>query len=261
MGGFKRPLQSSLGISGIDVTAGIGILEKASPIYQDYFLTAGCVAMLSVGNMLGRIGWLSLFDVIGRKNAYRLYLGVGALMYLTITLMDNSNKLVFIIATIVILSFYGAGFATVPAYLRDLFGTFQVAAIHGRLLTAWAVAIVCNELIRLVASRSRWPGCGSRCRSATGCTSCSSRSGSCSAVRSDNSFCPCICDNQLQALLVLHKGWMRLDFCHVHLTGYRTYAFWEVLALPTSMRQRLVAPRWATDFGLNYPSSGHRCDW
>lgn len=142
-----------------NVTAGIGILEKASPIYQDYFPTAGAaagalaaaaagyVAMLSLGNMLGRIGWSSLSDVIGRKNAYRLYLGVGALMYLTITLMDNSNKLVFIIATIVILSFYGAGFATVPAYLRDLFGTFQVGAIHGRLLTAWAVAGVLGPII------------------------------------------------------------------------------------------------------------------
>ncbi|UGU31547.1 OFA family MFS transporter [Mycolicibacterium smegmatis] len=142
-----------------NVTAGIGILEKASPIYQDYFPTAGAaagalaaaaagyVAMLSFGNMAGRIGWSSLSDVIGRKNAYRLYLGVGALLYLTITLMQNSNKLVFLIATIVILSFYGAGFATVPAYLRDLFGTFQVGAIHGRLLTAWSAAGILGPII------------------------------------------------------------------------------------------------------------------
>lgn len=142
-----------------NVTAGIGILEKASPIYQDYFpmagaaagalaaAAAGYVAMLSLGNMLGRIGWSSLSDVIGRKNAYRLYLGVGALLYLTITLMENSNKVVFVIATILILSFYGAGFATVPAYLRDLFGTFQVGAIHGRLLTAWSVAGILGPII------------------------------------------------------------------------------------------------------------------
>lgn len=142
-----------------NVTAGIGILEKASPIYQDYFPTegaaagalaaaaAGYVAMLSLGNMLGRIGWSSLSDVIGRKNAYRLYLGVGALLYLTITLMENSNKVVFLVATIVILSFYGAGFATVPAYLRDLFGTFQVGAIHGRLLTAWSAAGILGPII------------------------------------------------------------------------------------------------------------------
>jgi MFS family permease len=142
-----------------NVTAGIGILEKASPIYQDYFPTAGLaagalaaaaagyVAMLSLGNMLGRIGWSSLSDVIGRKNAYRLYLGVGALLYLTITLMQNTNKVVFLVATILILSFYGAGFATVPAYLRDLFGTFQVGAIHGRLLTAWSAAGILGPII------------------------------------------------------------------------------------------------------------------
>jgi MFS family permease len=142
-----------------NVTAGIGILEKASPIYQDFFhpagiaaaalaaAAAGYVAMLSLANMLGRIGWSSLSDVIGRKNAYRMYLGVGALVYLTITLMQNSNKVVFLIATLLILSFYGAGFATVPAYLRDLFGTFQVGAIHGRLLTAWSVAGILGPII------------------------------------------------------------------------------------------------------------------
>jgi MFS family permease len=141
-----------------NVTAGIGILEKASPIYQDYFPVAGAtagalaaaaagyVAMLSLGNMLGRIGWSSFSDTIGRKNAYRLYLGVGALLYLTIIVMQNSNKVVFLIATIFILSFYGAGFATVPAYLRDLFGTYQVGAIHGRLLTAWSVAGVLGPM-------------------------------------------------------------------------------------------------------------------
>jgi nitrate/nitrite transporter NarK len=100
-----------------NVTAGIGILEKASPIYQDFFPAAGAaaaalttaaagyVAMLSLANILGRIGWSSLSDKIGRKNIYRMYLGVGALLYLTITLMQNSNKLVFIICTLLILSF------------------------------------------------------------------------------------------------------------------------------------------------------------
>jgi MFS family permease len=142
-----------------NVTAGIGILEKASPIYQDFFpdagaaaaavtaAAAGYVAMLSLANMLGRIGWSSLSDKIGRKNVYRMYLGVGALLYLTITLMQNSNKMVFLICTLLILSFYGAGFATVPAYLRDLFGTYQVGAIHGRLLTAWSVAGILGPIM------------------------------------------------------------------------------------------------------------------
>ena len=103
--------------------------------------------MLSLANMLGRIGWSSLSDKIGRKNIYRMYLGVGALLYLTITLVQNSNKLVFIACTMLILSFYGAGFATVPAYLRDLFGTYQVGAIHGRLLTAWSVAGILGPIM------------------------------------------------------------------------------------------------------------------
>ena len=141
-----------------NVTAGIGILEKASPIYQDYFpdasspqalgaAAAGFVAILSLANALGRIGWSSLSDVLGRKNMYRIYLGVGALLYLAITLTTNANKVVFLVCAILILSFYGAGFATVPAYLRDLFGTYQVGAIHGRLLTAWSTAGVLGPLI------------------------------------------------------------------------------------------------------------------
>lgn len=141
-----------------NVTAGIGILEKAAPIYQDYFpdpaapqaltaAAAGFVAILSLANALGRLGWSSLSDVLGRKNMYRLYLGVGALLYLAVTLTTNANKVVFLFCAILILSFYGAGFATVPAYLRDLFGTYQVGAIHGRLLTAWSTAGVLGPVI------------------------------------------------------------------------------------------------------------------
>jgi len=68
-------------------------------------------------------------------------------MYVTLSLMTNSSKPVFIACAIVILSFYGAGFATIPAYLRDLFGTYEVGAIHGRLLTAWSIAGVLGPLI------------------------------------------------------------------------------------------------------------------
>ena len=128
--------------------------------------------MLSLANMLGRIGWSSLSDVIGRKNAYRMYLGVGALLYLTITLMQNSNKVVFLICTLLILSFYGAGFATVPAYLRDLFGTYQVGAIHGRLLTAWSVAGILGPIIvNAIADSEAAAG-----KDGPPCTRCRSRS-------------------------------------------------------------------------------------
>jgi nitrate/nitrite transporter NarK len=140
-----------------NVTAGIGILEKASPLYQDFFpkapstvvlasAAAGYVALLSLANMLGRIGWSSLSDALGRKNIYRLYLGGGTLLYATLALTTNSNKVTFLVCTLLILSFYGAGFATIPAYLRDLFGTYEVGAIHGRLLTAWSAAGVLGPL-------------------------------------------------------------------------------------------------------------------
>ncbi|MYW62690.1 MFS transporter [Streptomyces sp. SID8379] len=141
----------------MNVTAGIGILEKAAPMITDFFqdtstpvsasAAAGFVALLSAANMAGRIGWSSTSDLIGRKNVYRLYLGAGALMYLLIALWGDSSKPLFVLCALVILSFYGGGFATIPAYLKDLFGTHQVGAIHGRLLTAWSTAGVLGPLI------------------------------------------------------------------------------------------------------------------
>jgi Na+/melibiose symporter-like transporter len=78
---------------------------------------AGFVALLSAANMAGRIGWSTTSDLIGRKNIYRVYLGVGALMYALIWLLGDSSKPLFVLCALVILSFYGGGFATVPAYL------------------------------------------------------------------------------------------------------------------------------------------------
>jgi MFS family permease len=140
-----------------NVTAGIGILEKAAPMIKDFFKStempisasaaAGFVALLSLTNMLGRFAWSSTSDIVGRKNIYRLYLGAGALLYLVIALSGSSSKLVFVLCTMLILSFYGGGFATVPAYLKDLFGSYQVGAIHGRLLTAWSASGILGPLI------------------------------------------------------------------------------------------------------------------
>ncbi|MGW0803170.1 OFA family MFS transporter [Nonomuraea sp. NPDC002799] len=140
-----------------NVTAGIGILEKAAPMIRDFFsgtatpvavgAAAGFVALLSLANMIGRFVWSSTSDLIGRKNMYRVYLGVGALLYLVIALAGNSSRPLFILCALGILSFYGGGFATIPAYLKDLFGTYQVGAIHGRLLTAWSTAGVLGPLI------------------------------------------------------------------------------------------------------------------
>jgi MFS family permease len=140
-----------------NVTAGIGILEKASPMIVGFFAesstpvatgaAAGFVALLSLTNMAGRFIWSSTSDIVGRRNIYRLYLGGGALLYLGILLLGATGVPVFVLCAMLILSFYGGGFATIPAYLKDLFGSQQVGAIHGRLLTAWSVAGVLGPLI------------------------------------------------------------------------------------------------------------------
>ncbi len=141
-----------------NVTAGIGILEQAAPMIQDFFRTgetstvaaataAGFVGLLSLFNMAGRFVWSSTSDFIGRKPIYMVYLGVGIILYVILALFGSTATWVFVLTAAIIISFYGGGFATVPAYLRDLFGTYQVGAIHGRLLTAWAAAGVAGPLI------------------------------------------------------------------------------------------------------------------
>ncbi|TFV60188.1 MFS transporter [Geodermatophilus sp. DF01-2] len=141
-----------------NVTAGIGILEQAAPMIQDFFrdgevsavaaaAAAGFVGLLSLFNMGGRFVWSSTSDYIGRKPIYMVYLGVGAVLYVLLATVGSSATWLFVLLAAVIISFYGGGFATVPAYLRDLFGTYQVGAIHGRLLTAWAAAGIAGPLI------------------------------------------------------------------------------------------------------------------
>jgi MFS family permease len=136
-----------------NVTAGIGILEQAAPMIQDFFSSvtaaaaAGFVGLLSLCNMSGRFVWSSTSDVVGRKPIYMMYLGIGAACYFLLATAGTASVAVFVILTGIILSFYGGGFATVPAYLKDLFGTIEVGAIHGRLLTAWSAAGIAGPLI------------------------------------------------------------------------------------------------------------------
>jgi MFS family permease len=136
-----------------NVTAGIGILEQAAPMIQDFFKSidtkeaAGYVGLLSLANMSGRFIWSSTSDVIGRRPIYMGYLGIGAVMYFILASTGTSAVALFVIVTVVILSFYGGGFATVPAYLKDLFGGHEVGAIHGRLLTAWSAAGIAGPSI------------------------------------------------------------------------------------------------------------------
>src|SRR5690606_14290008 len=144
-----------------NVTAGIGILEQASPMIQDFFSSvtpqaaAGFVGLLSLANLSGRLGWSTLSDRIGRKRAYMLYLGTGAVLYTGVATLAGSSVALFVVLTFFILTFYGGGFATIPAYLQDLFGRLEVGAIHGRPLTAWSAAAVAGPLIVTAIADSR----------------------------------------------------------------------------------------------------------
>ena len=145
-----------------NVTAGIGVLETASPLIQDTFsdkamgpglgvtaaAAAGFVGLLSLFNLLGRFFWSSASDKLGRKTTYAIYFGLGILLYALVPTLGHNLQLTFyVIAACVIVSMYGGGFATAPAFLSDLFGKYQVGAIHGRLLTAWSTAGVLGPLI------------------------------------------------------------------------------------------------------------------
>jgi MFS family permease len=153
-----------------NVTAGIGVLETASPLIQETFsdaamgagkgvtaaAAAGFVGLLSLFNLLGRFFWSSASDKIGRKPIYLIYFGLGVVLYSFIpTLGHNLNLTLFVVVACLIISMYGGGFSTAPAFLSDLFGKYQVGAIHGRLLTAWSTAGVLGPLIVHSLSESR----------------------------------------------------------------------------------------------------------
>jgi len=132
----------------MNVSAGIGILGQASPMIQDMFkvtpaAAAGYVGLLSLCNLGGRFFWSSMSDFIGRKGIYCIYFILGAALYASVPWIQGQGSVtLFVVATGLILTMYGGGFATIPAYLRDLFGSYQVGAIHGRLITAWSVAAI-----------------------------------------------------------------------------------------------------------------------
>jgi len=156
----------------LNVTAGIGILSMASPLLQEVFggrligvpatfdqltpdqkgqiaaIAAAFTGLLSLFNIAGRFFWASLSDVIGRKATYSVFFLLGIALYASIPGTAAAGSLALFVAFFcVILSMYGGGFSTVPAYLADLFGTRMVGAIHGRLLTAWSAAGVLGPVI------------------------------------------------------------------------------------------------------------------
>jgi MFS family permease len=153
----------------MNVSAGIGVIGMASPMLQEIFggsligvtgeltpenklaiasIAAGFAALLSLFNIGGRFFWASISDKLGRRMTYTIFFILGGICYFSIpTSAINHNLLLFVGAVCIILSMYGGGFATVPAYLADLFGTQMVGAIHGRLLTAWATAGILGPVI------------------------------------------------------------------------------------------------------------------
>ena len=156
----------------MNVSAGIGVIGMASPMLQEVFggqligqplhfseldatqlaaiagVAAGFTALLSLFNIGGRFFWASLSDLLGRKSTYAVFFVLGAALYASIPASAGAGRqLLFVAAFCIIVSMYGGGFAAVPAYLADLFGTQMVGAIHGRLLTAWATAGILGPVI------------------------------------------------------------------------------------------------------------------
>ena len=132
----------------LNVTAGIGVLGQASAMSQEMFpgrispiAAAGFVGLMSLFNMGGRFFWASTSDYIGRKNTYFVFMVLGFTLYCLVPYMGAAGSVEgFVLCFLVIISMYGGGFSTVPAYLKDMFGTRYVGAIHGLLLTAWSMA-------------------------------------------------------------------------------------------------------------------------
>ncbi len=139
----------------LNVTAGIGVIGQASAMAQEMFpgrvtpaAAAGFVGLLSLFNMGGRFVWASVSDYIGRKNTYIVFFVLGMGLYVLVGATGTiGSEALFVLSVCIILSMYGGGFATIPAYLKDIFGVQYVGAIHGRLLTAWSAAGVFGPVL------------------------------------------------------------------------------------------------------------------
>jgi MFS family permease len=141
------------GILFINVTAGIGILAQASPLMQDMFHrtpieAAAVVSLISVFNAAGRFVWASASDYIGRRSTYTIFFVAQFVIFLLIPgLASSGNWIAFEVALFAVFTMYGGGFATIPAFLADIFGPENVGAIHGALLTSWSCAAVAGPVI------------------------------------------------------------------------------------------------------------------
>ena len=133
----------------INISCGIAIISVASPMAQEYAVLTPLAAATMVGvmglfNGAGRIGWASFSDLIGRPKMYTIFFSIQVVAYFL--LPGVTNAILFQVLIFLILSCYGGGFATIPAYIGDVFGTKQLGAIHGYILTAWAAAGMAGPL-------------------------------------------------------------------------------------------------------------------
>ncbi|APW61965.1 OFA family MFS transporter [Paludisphaera borealis] len=147
------------GVLCLNVTAGIGVLGQASLMCQDMFgvpaaVGGGFAGLLSLFNMAGRFLWSTTSDLTGRKAVYGVFFLLGAVLYALVPMAQKYHSVgLFVVLTTLIISMYGGGFATIPAYLRDLFGAMHLGAIHGRLITAWSMAAVLGpQLVNYVST-------------------------------------------------------------------------------------------------------------
>ena len=147
-------MTAGIGVIGVAKTMMIEIFGSTLPMIVTASFAGTYVLMISVFNMIGRIFWASMSDLIGRKTTYFIFFSLGILLYLSIPYSARAMSInpsvtyliMFYAASMVIFTMYGGGFATIPAYLADIFGTRYVGGIHGRLLTAWATAGVLGPL-------------------------------------------------------------------------------------------------------------------
>jgi MFS family permease len=159
------------GVLCLNVSAGIGVIGMASPMLQEIFgpllvgvspggtispeqklaivaAAGGLVGLISFFNSIGRLFWASISDKLGRKNTYHVFFVLGIILYCSMPTLGHMGAAgLFVLVVCVILTMYGGGFSTIPAYLADIFGTQMVGAIHGRLLTAWSAAGIIGPVL------------------------------------------------------------------------------------------------------------------
>lgn len=149
------------GLFGLNILAGLGVISSAASMIKEIFpdqATVGIatlfVALISVGNMVGRLGWATVSDYLGRKVTFGTFFVLGAVLYALLALVGVQNMWVYMVVNIVLISMYGGGFSTMPVYLKDCYGMANLTPIYGRILTAWSAGAVLGHM--LISALNEW---------------------------------------------------------------------------------------------------------